>query len=260
MPRTADEQRRLIVDQFTRQAAPFVRMPAHSDEEAFRVVLAASGVRETDTVLDVACGPGLTACRFAEVARHVTGIDITPAMIEQARELQRSRGLDNLSWEVGDAPPLPFPDGSFSVAFSRYAFHHMLEPGAVLAEMARVCAPGGRVVVVDVYTVSPEQAGAYDRVERLRDPSHVRALGLDELLGMFRGVGLHDLATEFYGLEVGLEELLRASSPAPGAADEVRRIFADDLDRDRLGVGAHLKDGLIRFAFPIVVLVGRKPD
>jgi ubiquinone/menaquinone biosynthesis C-methylase UbiE len=121
MTPTADEHRRLTVDQFTRQAVPFGRMPAHSDEEAFRVVLAASGVWETDTVLDVACGPGLTACRFAEVARHVTAIDITPAMIEQARERQRSQGLANLSWEVGDASPLPFPDGSFSVAFSRKA-------------------------------------------------------------------------------------------------------------------------------------------
>ena len=124
---------------------------------------------------------------------------------------------------------LPFPDGSFSVAFTRYSFHHLLDPAGVLAEMVRVTRPGGRVVVVDVYTSSPEQAEAYDHVERLRDPSHVRALGLDELTGLFRDAGLRDVATTRYGLDMELERLLAASFPEPGAAEEVRRLFAADL-------------------------------
>ena len=56
-----------------------------------------------------------------------------------------------------------------------------------------------------------------------------------------------------------LEELLTASSPEPGAADLVRRIFADDLGQDRLGVGARVEDGRLRFAFPTAIVVGRKP-
>ena len=259
MSQTAEDQRRLIVDQFTRQAIPFARMPAHSAEESIRLVRDAAGIGPTDTVLDVACGPGLLACDFAGHARRVTGIDLTPAMIEQARALQRVKGLENLSWHVGDVTSLPFEDASFSVAFTRYSFHHILDPAAVLSEMARVAEPGGRVVVVDVYTSNADQAEAYDRVERLRDPSHVRALGLDELTGLFRDAGLSDVATTLYTLDVDLEELLAASSPDPGAADRVRRIFADDLGHDRLRVGARLEDGRIRFAFPTAIVVGRKP-
>src|SRR4051794_3298678 len=75
----ADEHQRLILEQFTRQAVPFSQMRNHSPE----LLLAVSGARPADTVLDVACGPGLMACAFAKVARHVTGIDLTPAMIEQ---------------------------------------------------------------------------------------------------------------------------------------------------------------------------------
>src|SRR5207249_4832525 len=68
--------------------------------------LTASGVGLTDTVLDVACGPGVLACAFAEVARHVTGIDITPAMIERAQALQQSKGRTNMAWRIGNVLPL----------------------------------------------------------------------------------------------------------------------------------------------------------
>ena len=145
------------------------------------------------------------------------------------------------------------------MAFTRYSFHHLLDPAAVLAEMVRVTQAGGRVVVVDVYTSRPEQAEAYNHVERLRDPSHVRALGLDELSGLLRVAGLGDVATCRYGLDMELERLLAASFPEPGAAEEIRRLFAADLGRDRLGVGARLEGGEIHFAFPTAVLVGHKP-
>lgn len=123
------------------------------------------------------------ACAFAKAARHVTGIDLTPAMIEQAKVMQQADKLTNLTWHIGDVQPLPFADASFSLVFTRYSFHHFLDPRAVLAEMVRVCTPGGRIVVVDVFTSGPEQAEAYNRMEKLRDPSHVRALALEELTG-----------------------------------------------------------------------------
>jgi ubiquinone/menaquinone biosynthesis C-methylase UbiE len=252
-----DAQRRLILDQFTKQAVPFSEMPAHSNEEANRLLIELAHVGPEDTVLDVACGPGLVACRVAEVARHVTGIDITDAMIEQGKKRQQAQGLPNLTWLVGDAVPLPFADASFSVVVTRYSFHHFLDPVAVLDEMVRVCQPGGRVAVIDVFTSSRQQAEAYNNVEKLRDPSHVRALSLEELAGMCRNRLLH-VHTAFFKLDVALEELLASSFPNPGDADRIRDIFADDIARDRLGVGAHRRDGAIQFAFPIVVHVGQK--
>lgn len=253
MTHANDEHRRLILDQFTRQAVPFSEMRDHSPE----LILAAAEVRADDTVLDVACGPGLMACAFAAVAGHVTGIDLTPAMIERAKILQQSKALPNLSWRIGDVLPLPFADAAFSLAFTRYSFHHFLDPKAVLAEMVRVCAPGGRVVVVDVFTSTPEQAEAFNRMEKLRDPSHVRALSLRELTELFQDVRLGDVRTEFYRHGFKLEQVLQGSFPNPGDADRVRQLFQDDLDTNRLGLGACRKDGQIHFAYPIVILVGR---
>jgi ubiquinone/menaquinone biosynthesis C-methylase UbiE len=257
---TATEQRRLILDQFTKQAVPFAEMPAHSNDEANRLLIEMARVGAEDTVLDVACGPGLVACTLAEVAKHVTGIDLVPAMIEQAQARQKAKGLTNVTWHVGDAVPLPFPDAAFSLVVTRYSFHHFLDPKAVLGEMVRVCRTGGRVAVIDVFTSSPEQAEAYNRVEKLRDPSHVRALSLEELTGLCHDAGLREVRTGFYKLGVSLEELLARSFPNPGDADRIRQTFADDIGMDRLGVGTYRKNGAIHFAFPIVVVLGCRGD
>src|SRR4051812_16034494 len=160
-----DEQRKLILDQFTRQAVPFSEMHARDDAEIHDLLIRTAGITPDDEVLDVACGPGLVACEVAKVARHVIGLDLTPAMIEQARERQQSLGLNNLTWVQGDAQPLPFPDATFPRVVTRYSFHHFTDTKGVFAEMVRVCKPGGRVTVCDVFTNSVEQADLYDRLE-----------------------------------------------------------------------------------------------
>ena len=104
-----DEQRRLIVEQFTKQAVPFAEMPIHDGEDTNRLVIETAAIGPDDTVLDVACGPGLITCAVAVIARHVTGIDITPAMIDEARKKQESMGLTNMDWRVGDVLPLAIP-------------------------------------------------------------------------------------------------------------------------------------------------------
>jgi ubiquinone/menaquinone biosynthesis C-methylase UbiE len=146
-----DEQRRLILDQFTRQAVPFAEMHARDDADIHRLLIETAGIGSEDEVLDVACGPGLVVCEVASVARHVTGVDLTRAMIEQAEASQRSLGLTNVTWSVGDAQPLAFPEAAFSRVITRYSFHHFTDPAGVVAEMVRVCRPGGRVTVCDVF-------------------------------------------------------------------------------------------------------------
>jgi ubiquinone/menaquinone biosynthesis C-methylase UbiE len=110
--------------------------------------------------------------------------------------------------------------------FTRYSFHHLFDPKAVLAEMVRVCSHGGRVVVVDVFKSGPEQAEAYNRLEKLRDPSHVRALALDDLTGLVTQAGLRDVRSQLYKHEVELEQVLQRSFPNPGDADTIRQTLA----------------------------------
>jgi SAM-dependent methyltransferase len=257
VPDRPDDHDAVTIDQFTRQAEPFAAMPAHSDADITRLICSAARLVPGCRVLDVACGPGLVALAFAEIAGHVTGLDLTPAMLDKARHLQRQRGRANMSWDLGRADALPYPDGSFDAVVTRFSFHHLLEPARALAEMRRVCRWGGRVVVCDVYTTTPEQAAEYDRLERLRDPSHVRALPLDELRALMR-TALDEVEEAFGGLPMGLEQLLAASFPVPGGAAEIRRAFTADLGRDYLGLRVRDEGGKVHFTFPIVVLAGTK--
>jgi SAM-dependent methyltransferase len=250
--------REAILDQFTRQAVPFASAPGVKDEAALALVIEFSGAGPADTVLDVACGPGILACAFARRTRHVTGIDITPAMLERARLLQQEQGLTNVSWQQGDVLPLPYPDGAFTVVASRFAFHHFLEPRAVLAEMARVCAPGGTVLLVDA-APAPDTAAAFNHMEKVRDPSHARAMPEAELRGLFRAVGLPAPRSTGYRLEAELEGLIARSFPNPGDDETLRRIFRESLAGDALGVGARRVGDEIRFGYPVAVLAARKP-
>jgi SAM-dependent methyltransferase len=247
-----------ILDQFTKQAVPFASKPEHSAEDSMRLTLDMAGVGPDDNVLDIACGPGLVACAFARVARRVTGVDLVPAMIEQAKQRQADMGLSNLDWVTGDVLPLPFASGAFTLVLSRYAFHHLEDPAGVLSEMARVCAPGGRVAVID-FDMPPEKAAAFDRLEQLRDPSHVHALSLPELRAMFTTAGLTELRDAFYTVPMGVEQQLAASAPNPGDDERFRQVFRDDLGVNALGVNAREENGDIRYEYPIVILVGEKP-
>jgi SAM-dependent methyltransferase len=246
-----------ILDQFTRQATPFATAPGIRDEAALRLIVEESRAGAEDTVLDVACGPGLVVAAFARVVRHATGIDITPAMLERARAHAAGLGLTNVTWRQGDVLPLPWPDASFSIVTSRFAFHHFLEPLAVLREMKRVAAPGGRVVVVDS-TPAPDRADAFNRMERLRDPSHVRSLPIDEHRELYARVGLPEPRVTSYRLEGELESLIGRSFPHPGDDEKIRELFRGALADDTLDIQPRRENGRIRYGFPVSVLVAER--
>ena len=245
-----------IVDQFTRQAIPFATAPAIRNAEALNRIVQAAAAGPDDTVLDVACGPGLLVCAFAKVVRHATGIDLTPAMLEQAGKLQAELALRNVVWRLGDVESLPFSDGHFSIVASRFALHHLQDPLKVLKEMRRVCAAGGRVVVADS-APAPAQAEAFNEMERLRDPSHVRALAVEELRQLFADAGLGEPAVEFYRLQGELEDLLRRSFPNAGDADRIREIFERSMVTDSLDMAVERRDGKIYYGFPVAILATR---
>lgn len=241
-----------IVDQFTQQAVPFSQMASQSEE----LLLEFSGVKRNDTVLDVACGPGIVACAFATRAKHVTGIDLTPAMLEQAKKRQQKYQLENLTWQLGDVLPLPFADAAFSMVITRYTFHHFLDPLAVCKEMRRVCQPGGTVMVVDA-TPPAEKEVAYNFVEKLKDPSHVRALPEAELLDLIKTAGVKEIKTERYPFEVEFEASMQSFFPQPGDWEKIRQLFYADIGKNELGLNVHRKGEALHYVYPVLIIVGK---
>jgi ubiquinone/menaquinone biosynthesis C-methylase UbiE len=252
-----DEHDQQILEQFTKQAVPFAARH-RADDELMKLLLDCSGVSATDHVLDIACGPGIVSCAFAARAEKVTGIDFVPAMLEQASLLQKKKQLSNCVWRQGEATRLPFADGTFDCVVTRFSFHHYLEPAAAFREMTRVCKPGGTVLVVDV-APRLEAREAYDAMEKLRDPSHSRALTEEEFENLGNTAGVRLLRKDRYNLEAHLEGLLQDSFPPPGNADRVRRLVEGDLRAEKpLGIDAFSRNDVIYFFFPVLILAWKK--
>jgi ubiquinone/menaquinone biosynthesis C-methylase UbiE len=119
-------------------------------EEA-RIARLLLALREGDTVLDVACGPGNFSRGFARTVAPdglAVGIDASRTMLQRgAAEISRS-GLANLALIRGDATALPFADRSFDAVCCFAALHLFADPFAALDEMRRVLVPGGRIALM----------------------------------------------------------------------------------------------------------------
>ena len=250
---------KLIIDQFTKQAVPFANISGHSAEEAIKILIDMAHIRKDDTILDGACGPGLLVCALAPFAKHVTGIDLVSAMIESAKKLQAGKELSNVSWEVGNVLSLPYVNSSYSTVVSRYSFHHFQNSELVLNEMVRVTKTQGKVAIIDVFALNEEQSDAYDYVEKLRDPSHVHTLTLEELQGMAIQAGLVNLEVKFYKVAIELEQQLKASFPNQESdKDVIRKAVIDDVGIDKLGWGSYQVGKEVHLSYPIAVIVGEK--
>jgi ubiquinone/menaquinone biosynthesis C-methylase UbiE len=196
---------------------------------------------------------------FAARCGEVVALDLTEAPLTIARRMTEERGLGNLRIVNGDATSLSFADASFDVVVCCLALHHMEDPGRVVGEMARVCRAGGRVAVEDmVASEHAERAAYHNRVEILRDPSHVRALPLSEMLHLFTAAGLEveSVGTDARVLDAG-RWLANAQTPEE-LADEVRQLLERDALRDLSGLNTILRDGQLAFTHRMAVVIGRK--
>jgi SAM-dependent methyltransferase len=145
--------------------------------------------RGDERVLDVGTGAGALALALAPLVREVVGVDPVPELLALARD--RAAALSNVEFLAGDGTALAFPTDSFDLAATLRTLHHLARPELVIAELARVTRPGGRVLVVDqLGAADPLQALAVDRFEQARDPTHTRLLPEIDLRHLFEANGL----------------------------------------------------------------------
>src|SRR5262245_6572907 len=101
-------------------------------------------VQAGQRVLDVACGTGVVAVTAARLGAQVTGLDLTPELLERARENSKIAGVD-IDWYEGDVENLPFEDGLFDVVVSQFGHMFAPRPAVALKEMLRVLKHGGTI-------------------------------------------------------------------------------------------------------------------
>ena len=115
--------------------------------------------------------------------------------------------------------------------------------------------PGGRIVVVDTCAApDPAKAERFNRLEKLRDPSHVRALPLAELQGLFRSAGLGEPRVTHTELRDNVDNLLARSFPNPGDAPRIIAMFAAAAEDDSLGIPVRRVGERLEYAYPVAIL------
>jgi len=101
-------------------------------------------IRSEQRVLDVACGTGVVSVTAARLGARVTGLDLTPELLERARENARIAGVE-IDWHEGDVEKLPFGDAAFDVVLSEFGHIFAPRPEVAIGEMLRVLKPGGTI-------------------------------------------------------------------------------------------------------------------
>jgi ubiquinone/menaquinone biosynthesis C-methylase UbiE/DNA-binding HxlR family transcriptional regulator len=109
-------------------------------------------------IADLGAGEGAFALQLAARARKVIAVDASAKMIEVGRELAARHGIKNIDYRLGDMEELPIADGEVELVFFSQSLHHALHPERAIQEAARILAPGGRIVVLDLVKHRFEEA------------------------------------------------------------------------------------------------------
>ena len=121
----------------------FAPLQTFTTEPAARLVRFA-GIQSGNRVLDVACGTGVVAITAARCGATVTGLDLTPELLDVARDNARIAAVDT-DWHEGDVESLPFAAASFDVVVSQFGHMFAPRPETAVDEMLRVLKPGGTI-------------------------------------------------------------------------------------------------------------------
>lgn len=174
-------------------AQNYVQSATHADPASLQRLIEMAQPLPHWRALDVATGGGHTALAFAPHVAEVVALDLTGGMLRAMRDHALAAGHANVICVQADAEALPFT-ATFDLVTCRLAAHHFPEAARFIHEAARALKRGGLLLVQDHLAPTRSKDRSYvDTFEKLRDPSHVRALNIYEWRRHCRDADLHIL-------------------------------------------------------------------
>ena len=188
-----------VQDYFSRTAESYVASFSHRAGDDLQRLLEIGEWDAQQQALDIATGGGHTALAVAPHVAEVTVTDLTPRILEKAREYILSQGVTNVQFQVADAEQLPFPAESFDRVTCRIAAHHFPNVEQAVYEVVRVLKPGGLFLLIDCMAPNDPVLDTFDNtVEKWRDPSHGRSCTPEEWQAFFADTGLRIEHIEYF--------------------------------------------------------------
>lgn len=213
----------------------------------------------TDSVLDIAAGTCICGRSIAPSVKMVTCIDATQAMLEVGKQKAHKEGLDNIIFVKGYAEELPFLNDSFDVVISRLAFHHFPNIEDPILEMVRVLKPGGKLVIIDMEATTEELRTIEDKIETMRDPSHIKNLSESELLDLFIKNNFTVIESEKTKIPVSLDAWLELTKTPPTIRNNIIELMKVEIGGgDKTGFLPYMKENEIFFEQRWLMIIGVK--
>lgn len=220
---------------FGERASFYSTSPAHTDPQVLKRVVEMSSPQSDWTALDVATGTGHTAFALAPFTSSVVGTDLTTEMLSEAKGLQASQAMSNVSFCASDVHHLPFADRSFDLVSCRRAAHHFSRIEIALQEMRRVLRIEGRLVVDDRSVPEDDFVDqCMNALDQLHDHSHVRQYRPSEWIQMLEAQGFEIEAIEPYHRHRPLTSLTRGIPSSD--VDQIHQMLGDLNDIQRLAL------------------------
>lgn len=261
----------LVQKQFGEHAAAYATSHVHAKGASLARVVELTAPQAHWRALDVATGAGHTALAFAPHVAHVVASDITPEMLAEAGKLARDRGVANVETAEADAERLPFADGAFDLVTSRIAPHHFPDVGRFVAEVARVLAPGGTFALIDNIAPDAEStpgysdadlhaaADVYNAFEKLRDPSHMRCLGMAEWSALIGAAGLQVTHKERIPKDMEFAPWARRLGGDDALLERLRGMLDGGSPALRAFLRPRMEQDALWFTLDEAILIARKP-
>ena len=185
------DHQRQIKEEFSRKANTFSDAVALTDSSVVDRIRSAAGLGVKLRVLDVGCGPGIVAEALAGDGHVVVALDLTPKMVQRARQRCQDAGFFNVHYIIGQAEYLPFKEAAFNAVVTRLTLHHFTDPGVVCSDMARITRSKGRLILADIVSSeNADESELHNALEKLRDPSHVSMISSIALEALVETTGL----------------------------------------------------------------------
>jgi ubiquinone/menaquinone biosynthesis C-methylase UbiE len=223
------DQQRISVSQFGAKAANYLTSTVHATGADLERLNAMAGRLRCKRALDLGCGAGHVSFALAHGgAQRVTAYDPSAEMLGVVAQAAETRGLEQvIDTRVGAAEVLPFEANTFDLIVTRYSAHHWASVPRALAECARVIAPGGRMVAIDV--IAPETPlldTSLQVIEFLRDASHVRDYRASEWMTMYQAAGFGKPTITTWKLSIDFEGWIARIGTPPDRVAALESVFS----------------------------------
>ena len=261
----------LVQKQFGAHASAYATSAVHAKGASLARVVELVSPEPHWRVLDIATGAGHTAAAFAPHVARVIASDITREMLDETAQLAAGKGLANLETAVADAENLPFQAASFDLVTSRIAPHHFPDAMRFVSEVQRVLVPGGTFALVDNIAPDTEStpgfpageleaaAVAYNAFEKLRDPSHVRCLGMAEWSTVIADAGLRVTHKERLPKDMEFDPWAVRLGCDGATVARLRLMLTEGVPALQAFLKPRLVNGALWFTLDEAILIARKP-